>query len=64
MGVSTLLTYQEQSGAFVYILTVGQRRKSAAWRRWTRSIGLLQPLAQPPDQSSVCHPIYLPLVLR
>jgi hypothetical protein len=62
-AVSTLLTYQEQSGAFVYIRQPGSEGNRLL-ATVDAMIGLLQPLAQPPAATSVCHPIYLPLVLR
>jgi hypothetical protein len=63
-AVGILLTYQEQSGRFVY--RVGQPGSQGSQLMATADalVGLLQPLTQPPAVTPVCRPVYLPLVLR
>jgi hypothetical protein len=62
-AVSTLLTYQEPSGAFVYIRQPGSEG-NRLMATVDALVGLLQPLAQPPAANAVCLPVYLPLMLR
>ena len=61
---SVLLTYQEQSGRFVYHIGQPGSQESQLMATVDALVGLLQPMAQPPAEIPVCHPVYLPLVLR
>lgn len=58
-AVDTLLTYQEASGAFVYIQEVGKEET-----RLMATVDALNALAQPKVTQPVCRPLYLPLVIR
>jgi len=61
-GVDILLTYQEPSGAFVYIRQSGREES-----RLMATVDALNALVQPLASSAadpICRPIYLPLVLR
>jgi hypothetical protein len=53
------LSYQEPSGAFVYIKQAGQE-ESRIMATADALVALLQPLAPTP----VCRSTYLPLILR
>jgi hypothetical protein len=58
-AVDTLLTFQEPSGAFVYIRQPGQEEV-----RLMATLDVLTALASQLNGASVCRVIYLPLVLR
>ena len=58
-ALDTLLTFQEPSGAFVYIRQPGQEEV-----RLMATLDVLAALASQLNGASVCRVIYLPLVLR
>jgi len=58
-ATATLLSYQGQNGAFVYIKEAG-KEESRLMATADALVALLQPLAQP----VTCRSLYLPLVLR
>ena len=58
-ALDTLLTFQEPSGAFVYIRQPGQEEV-----RLMATLDVLAALASQRNGASVCRVIYLPLVLR
>ena len=61
---SMLLTYQEQSGRFVYQIGQPGSQESQLMATVDALVGLLQPMAQPPAAKPVCLPVYLPLMFR
>lgn len=58
-ALDTLLTFQEPSGAFVYIQQPGQEEV-----RLMATLDVLAALASQLNEAQVCRMVYLPLVLR
>jgi hypothetical protein len=58
-ALSTLLAFQEPSGAFVYIREAGKEEN-----RLMATLDALAALAQPLAAPADCRPLYLPLLLR
>jgi len=58
-ALDALLSFQEPSGAFVYIQQAGQEES-----RLMATVDALNALAQPSVAQPVCHPTYLPLIIR
>jgi len=58
-ALEALLTFQEASGAFVYVQQAGKEES-----RLMATVDALNALAQPKVTQPVCRPLYLPLVIR
>ena len=58
-ALDALLTYQEASGAFVYVQQVGKEES-----RVMATVDALYALAQPKVTQPICRPLYLPLVMK